>query len=479
MLLGKFQKCYGGVYFLDGAGPCLRNIERLDANAMPMVQHMQGRGLQTDLSHFAKMDVVLTRDMEEITEGIKKMTGYYCNLDSGDQIADLLFKKLGLKQARVKLTKSGDRESTENEVLVAIQHEHPVVPKILNYKELSKLRGTYVRPMPKLARRVAFGKWRMFPQFNTTRIPSGRMSCKEPNLLAMPSRTDRGKEIREGFITDEGWSFLSVDESQIEVRVAAHRSKDPNLIKIYENEEDIYSDFAISAFRLKDERYKGPDGVWKYPHVNKIDHRYPAKTCVLASIYDVTEVGLLDQMPIVCGNCGWISLPVGQKGYSEHSCRKFGPLWSEGKCLDLINAFYMEYSKLMVMRKTDHQRMLRTATVWDDWGRLQHVQAVRSVLDWVVNTALREGSNTPIQGTAQGTVKITMAAVMDDLETNNLLEVCQPLLQIHDELLFECRNDVLEEIGEMVKYRFETCVRLRVPIKAGIATADTWGSLPK
>src|SRR5882757_6159366 len=100
MLLGKFQKTYGGTYFLDGAGPSLRNIERIDMGAMPMIQSMAARGLQTDLNHFAKMDVVLTRYMEEITEGVRTMTGRYCNLDSGDQIAELLFKHLGLKQAR-------------------------------------------------------------------------------------------------------------------------------------------------------------------------------------------------------------------------------------------------------------------------------------------------------------------------------------------------------------------------------------------
>ncbi len=119
----------------------------------------------------------------------------------------------------------------------------------------------------------------MYPNLNMTRVPSGRLACKEPNLLAMPTRTDRGREIREGFITQPGWSYVSVDESQIEVRVAAHRSADPALMQVYWNEEDVYSDFAISAFRLKDDR-KQVDGAWKYPSVNKQDHRNPAKTCV-------------------------------------------------------------------------------------------------------------------------------------------------------------------------------------------------------
>jgi len=443
-----------------------------------MVHKMASTGLQVDLSHVAKMEKVLTEDMDRLTEEVHTDTGVYCNLDSPPQVSELLFKTLGLKQARPKMTTSGDTESTDNEVLVAIQHDHPVVSKILNYRELSKLRGTYVVPMPKLAVKTKFGVWRMYPNFNTTRVPSGRLSCKKPNLLAMPTRTDRGKEIREGFITDPGWCFLSVDESQIEVRVAAHRSKDPALMSVYENEEDVYSDFATSAFRLKDERYHDAEG-WHYPTVSKMDHRNPAKTCVLASIYDVTEMGLQEQMPIVCANCNWVSLAPSNKKYTEHACPRFFPLWTEQKCAGLIAAFYKKYPGLSEMRSEDHRRMLRTGMVWDDWGRLQHVQAVYSIHPWVVNTALREGSNTPIQGTAQGTVKLTSAQVYDDLETAKMWDVVQPQLSIHDELLMCCRDDVADEVGELIKFRFENCVRLRVPIVANIAKASTWGSLPK
>src|SRR4051812_26843884 len=119
------QHLYNGVRFTNGAGPCLSNVERIDNGAMPMIQHMSQRGLQVDLSHFAKMEKELALDMDRITEEVQQLTGHYINLDSGDQIADLLFGKLKLKQARPKLTSSGDRESVEDEVLTAIQHDHP------------------------------------------------------------------------------------------------------------------------------------------------------------------------------------------------------------------------------------------------------------------------------------------------------------------------------------------------------------------
>lgn len=461
------QRLYNGVRLL-GDGPSMENIARLDSGAMPMILHMAQRGLQVDLSHFARMERTLSDDMERITEEVRDLAGYYVNLDSGDQVSELLFKHFGLKQAKKKFTKSGDRESVEDEVLTAIQHDHESVPKILEYKEFSKLKGTYAVPMPKLARHTAFGTWRMFPNFNTTRVPSGRLACKAPNLLAMPNRTERGRQLCEGFITDPGWTFLSVDESQIEPRTVAYRSGDPALSAVYHNDEDIYSDFAVSAFKLPDRRYRDAEG-WHYPGVDKKKHRFPSKTCSLAAIYDVTNIGLLEQMPVVCANC------LG----SPCLCGRFEPLWNEAKCQDILNAFYLRYPGILAMRRRDHARARKHGYLWDEFGRILHVAAVRSSLEWVVSAALREAGNFPIQSTAQGTVKLTMAAVQDDLTVMHYFDVAHPLLQIHDELLFECREDVADELGAHVAHRFETCVEFTVPIKASTAKAESWGKLPK
>jgi DNA polymerase I len=462
------MRLYSGIRMPDA--PCPANAEKIDMAAMPMILKMAERGLRVDLDHFSKWDVMLTRDMDRITENVRSATGYYINCGSGDQVSDLLFKKLGLKQARVKMTQSGYRESVEDEVLTAIQHDHPVVPMLLTYKEYEKLRGTYVRPMPKLARRTAFGLWRMFPNFRTTRVPSGRLSCADPNLLAMPVRTDRGKEIRKGFITDAGWRYVSVDLSQIEMRVAAHRSQDYGLMSIYRNKEDIYSDFATTAFKLEDKRYKNPDGKWVYPTVDAMQHRYPAKTCILASMYRVTGKGLLNQMPVLCVSCG--------KESSLHTCGRFSPMWTENRCQDLINNFYLKYSGLTNMQHRDDIYVRRHAMIHDMWGRILHVAAARSVLEWVVSSALREAGNFPIQSGAQGIIKIAMAALSDDID-NGLNDVVHELLQVHDELVFECREDVAEELGELAKVRMETAVPLTVPIKASMSIANTWGDLDK
>lgn len=486
----KTQRLYNGVrLFPERTAPCPSNVWRIDAGAMPMIARMAKTGLMVDLAHFERMDKTLTADMDRATEEIHTLSGYWINPGSGDQVADLLFKKMGLKQAKVKMTTSGDRESVEDAVLTAIQHQHPVVGKCLEYKEYEKLRGTYVRPMPKLAKRLGFGEWRMYPNFRTTRVPSSRLACSDPNLLAMPSRTARGRQIREGFITKTGRKIVSVDESQIEMRAAAHRSKDPNLCKVYRERQDIYSDFAITGFGLKDERYKGEDGKWKYPTVDKESHRRPAKVGVLASIYRVTAGGLQEQMPVICRNCnkpGTCLKCEQDKPHSMpdecvmHDCGRFSPLWVEANCQDLLNRLFMRYSGLVRMMIDDDAYMRKHAYIVDSWGRIWHRTAVRSVLEWVVQTCLREGGNFPMQSLAQGTVKITMAAVDDDLERLGMYEdAVAPLLQVHDELLFDCDEDVAEELGQLVKHRFETCCELEVPIEAGVAIADTWGSLEK
>jgi DNA polymerase-1 len=428
-----------------------------------------------DPDHFANMERILTEDMDSIIEKVRSDTGYYCNLGSGDQVSELLFNKLGLKPAKSKPTPGGGRESVAFEALVGIQHQHPTVSDCIEYKEIEKLRGTYARPIPKLAKRVRFGEYRLYPNLGTTRIPSGRLNCKEPNLLAIPNRTDRAKLLCKGFITKPGWVLISVDESQIEPRIVAHRSKDQGLIDIYNNQEDIYSDFAIAAFKLPDKRYRDKNGKWKYPGVDKDRHRFPSKTCTLASLYEVSGLGLSEQMPVVCNNCNKQS-----KDHDNKTCKSFSSLWTEDRCQDLINSFYMKYQNVLKMRMKDHHIAKKHALIWDDWGRILHVQAVRSILPWVVSSALRQAGNFPIQSTAQGTIKIAMSKIQQELtEWRVMGELYNPLLQIHDEILGEVREDYAEEIGTYKKDVFENTVRLIVPIKAEYATSMTWGELVK
>lgn len=500
---------YNGVRF-PMTGPCLSNIERMDLGYIPIMNHMMRTGLPVDLNHFAKMDTILTAKMDELTEKVRDITGYYCNLGSSDQVAELLFKKMKLKQARIKMTKAGDRESTDYEVLIAIQHDHEAVPSIIEYKEVEKLRGTYVRPIPKLASRSRFGEWKLYPNLAQSRVPSGRNNCKEPNLLAMPNRTKLGREVCKGFVAPSGWCYLSVDVSQLEPRWSTHLSQDPSLIRIYRNNEDIYSDFAIAAFKLEDQRYlcmgwarsqtnryqtklaqalareggqtlypcdnpehSGP--TWHYPGVHKKDHRFPAKTCILASFYEVSDEGLLEQMPVVCTNCG-----IESTKHDKSKCGHFQSHWTAPLCQELIDAFGMTYRDVIRMRVKQHNYAKRYALSCDLWGRILHVTAVRSIHQWVVSAALREAANFCIQSGGRGLVKLGESQIYDDFKAGKMLgNIIDPVLDVHDEILTLCRETDREEMGYHMINVFENCVPLSVPIKAGMAFAPTWGELPK
>ncbi|HXC04405.1 MAG TPA: DNA polymerase A family protein [Bacteroidia bacterium] len=446
------MRLFGGVFLPDR--PSMINIRRLDSNSMPWVEAASYYGIEVELSHFSKLDIEFGQEMESLTEEVKRITGVYTNLDSGDQVSHLLFKTLGLKQARRKMTKSGDRESIDSEVLGGILHDHIVVPIIKAYRECSKYRGTYCQPILKLARKAPDGTWRLFPNFKYTRVPSGRFAAEEPNLLAIPAHSKRAKRLREGFITRPGWILITVDLSQIEPRVAAHRSNCEALIKVYLNDEDLYSDFSITAFHLEDGRYQDEKGKWKYPHVDKEEHRFPAKTCTLASLYDVTGSGLLAQMPV-------------------------GKGWTENKCQDLINSFYLKYPELLRMRKVDHARARQKEMVWDLFGRVLHTPGVKSVLPWVVSSTLRELGNHPIQGTACGVLRLCMAETHQIWEQARLQEVIHPLLPIHDELLYEVREDLAEEWIQTVGGVMEGAMPMLVPIKWSGAQGERWSDVEK
>ncbi len=497
--LEALKPLYNGIHLCDS--PDLDNVERLDIGYMPIMHHMMTTGLQIDPTHFEKMDKILTQDMEEKTEIVREITGYYCNLSSPQQVSELLFKQLKLKQARLKLT-STDMESTAWEVLVAIQHDHEAIPHIIEYKEIEKLRGTYVRPIPKLA--VKRGrKSYLLPNLAQTRVPSGRNNCKEPNLLAMPNRTERGREVCEGFICDDGYVYLSVDVSQLEPRTSAHLSQDPALLRIYRNNEDIYSDYATAAFKLDDQRYKcngyrtwtdkydalgsfsrsveceNPEHLeptWHYPTVHKKDHRFPAKTCILAWFYEVSASGLLEQMPVICANCH-----VETTKHKKQDCPKgYKALWTEDLCQELINAADDTYGEVIKTRLKFHKEARRYAKVSDMWGRILHVDAVRSTHSWVVRAALREAANFKIQGGGRGLVKLGETHIFDDMTNMMMLgDVADPVLDIHDELLTHCREDVADELGQYQISIFENVVPLSVPIKAGMAKAQTWGKIGK
>ncbi len=431
------MRLFGGVRLVNG--PSMANVERLDLGAIPMVDSMQSNGLLVDLPHFEALGEVLKSDMERLTEEAKALTGHYTLLSSGDQVADLLFHKLELKVRgkKPKMTDSGKREQVDETALVQLKHLHPVVPVILEFKEVHKLLNTYVEPMPGFVQ----SDGRIRPAIRTTRASTGRLSMYDPNLMAIPVRSERGKDVRRGFIAPPGWVFVTVDLSQIEMRIMAHHANCAGLIKVYEDSLDVYSDFAVTAFHLPN-----------LAAVDKDAHRTPAKTCMLAVMYDVSPPGLLEAMPV-------------GKGWDEQGCKR------------LIESFYSKYPEVLRARREDHSRARRYGYVWCMFGRIRHIPEVRSAIHTTRQSGMRQAGNQPLQSGAQGVIKLVMAETMDFITRLGLGEVVRPLLQIHDELLFEVHEAVADEWIAMVGGVVERCCELRVPIGWGGGHAPNWGDL--
>jgi DNA polymerase-1 len=195
-------------------------------------------------------------------------------------------------------------------------------------------------------------------------------------------------------------------------------------------------------------------------------------------------------MPTICSICNTCHNFRDGKGtgkcegckhpQAKHKCFRFSSLWTEPKCQGLITAFYNRYRGLGKMQIADDTYVRRYALQHDMFGRILQVQAARSVLNWVVAKALREAGNFPLQSLAQGVIKLAMAPVSDQLDASPALaEIAYPLLQVHDELVYECREDVADDLIEMNKYYMENAVELLVPVKASGGKADSWGNLPK
>jgi DNA polymerase-1 len=176
-------------------------------------------------------------------------------------------------------------------------------------------------------------------------------------------------------------------------------------------------------------------------------------------------------MPIVCANCGLEA--------TKHTCKNFNSFWTEDKCQVLIEAFYVKYYGIMEDRRKIHAIARKYGYIWDMWGRIMQTAGALCYLPYIVAEVLRGAANFPYQAGAQSTIKLVMAQAHDEFTKSKMYAICKPVLQIHDELLFLVKRQFAREIGEYLVSLFENCCELRVPIKAGMAIADTWGALVK
>lgn len=444
----------------------LEEAYRIDVGIIPMLTSMIRTGMRVNVAKLQALGREMENECARIQREIRDLTGYNINPGSDDQVADMLFTKMRLDKdakkdsIRLRLTPSGDRISTNKKILASVKKYHPVVLSVLDYRERQKIKGTYVDGV--LRNLSADG--RIHPRISYTSVVSGRLACREPNLLAMPVRTDLGKRVRDCFEASPGYVMCSWDLSQIEMRVMADESGDEGLIANYKAGADIYVDAALRMFNIT----RDFDKYEKYG-VSPTLHRFPAKVCSLGMLMLMSEYGLSEQLMLYD---------------AQH---EDGSPWTVSESGGLIEGWMRGYSGVPAYQRNVQQELYDNGYVRESLGgRIRHLEGIYSTVDRVRAESWRQACAFKISSKAQAIMKIGMASVWRNVQTALGLDSVgfRPLIQIHDELIAEMRQEQYEqykdEIGAML-----TCTgdytdartAMKVPTLCESACAETWGGL--
>lgn len=397
----------------------------IDRPLVPVLARMEDAGVKLDCDVLAKMSSRLDRDCANIAEQVYEKSGQRFNINSPKQLGDVLFNKLNLP----KPFKGGKGKtiSTAVDVLEGLAAEHDVPRLVLEYRQLSKLKSTYVDALPALCRPET---GRVHTHFNQAGAATGRLSSTNPNLQNIPVRTELGREIRAAFVAEPGNVLLAADYSQIELRLLAHLSGDPLLVEAYRRGDDIHSLTASQVFGVP-------------PMMIDAEHRRRAKAVNFGIVYGLSPFGLSQQI-----------------GIDTKEAKRF------------IEAYFEKYQgvRAFIDRTLDQAR--RDGYVTTLFGRIRPIPDILSKNPNLRGFAERTAVNTPLQGTAADLIKIAMIRIDRDLIERKLKT--RMLLQVHDELVFEVPNEEVEEVRQLVQDRMEKAHDLRVPLVAEAGIGLNW-----
>jgi len=389
---------------------------------IPILLKMERSGMYVDPDKLKILSVDLAKQIEQIEKKIYALAGEEFNLNSPKQIAVILFEKLQIPSP----SKKGSL-STSADVLETLQVEHPIAKEILSYRSLEKLRSTYVDSLPE---QILEKTGRIHCSFNQSVTATGRLSCQNPNLQNIPVRTEEGKKIRNAFCPQKkGWSFLSCDYSQIELRLLAHFSEDPSLIAAFNNGEDIHAYTASQIFDIP------------LKEVSQ-EMRYRAKAVNFGILYGQQAYGLSQETGIP---------------YKE--------------AVAFIEKYFQRYSRVKDFLESCKEKAKSTGKAVTLTGRQRPIPEIGSKNPMLHALAMRLAINTPLQGTAADLIKLAMIRI-DKLWQE---EMGFMILQIHDELLFEVPDHQLEKVTRLVRPAMEEVFDLKVPLIVTISIGKNWG----
>jgi DNA polymerase-1 len=404
----------------------LREIyERIDLPLTSVLARMEQTGIRIEPAQLKLLSERMDADLQRLCTEIYALAGKPFNINSPQQLGKILFEDMNLP-APVKYGK-GKTISTAADVLEGLAAEHEIARKVLDYRQFSKLKGTYVDALPVL---IDPASGRLHTTFNQIGAATGRLSSSNPNLQNIPIRTELGREIRAAFVPRQGWKLVVADYSQIELRLLAHMSHDAKLVDAFRNGEDIHTRTAAEVFRVP-------------PLMVTPEMRRNAKAVNFGIVYGQTPFGLS------------ISLGIDRKEAEAY-----------------IAAYFELYSgvKKYIQQTVDEVRASGFAKTM--FGRKRPIPDMHSRNQNARSFAERTAVNTPLQGTAADLIKLAMIRIDEIIRSQKL--ATRMLLQVHDELVFESPLEEVEQVAKMVKREMEGVQKLDVPLVVDVGIGENW-----
>lgn len=401
----------------------LKVYQEYDLPLVPVLYCMESFGVHVDDKILKKQSEGLHKDIRAIELKIYEDAGETFNIASPKQLSHVLFEKL--KLTPIKKTKTGF--STDSDVLSKLKDQSPIAEKIIEYRELTKLKSTYVDALPLL---ISPEDGRIHTIFHQTVTTTGRLSSTNPNLQNIPIRTERGNAIRKAFVAADGCVLISADYSQIELRILAHVTSDPGLVRAFENDLDIHSATASEVFGVS---------------LDKVDSnlRRIAKAVNFGLAYGMGAHGLAENLEI-----------------------------SRTEASDIISKYFQKFAKVKDYMTETIEIAKKQGYVEAASGRRRYLPELKAKNAAIRNFGERAAINAPMQGTASDIVKKAMIDIFEKYQDKS--DSIKMILQVHDELVFEVAESKAEKYAKEVKDIMENVVKLKVPLKVNVSTGKTW-----
>jgi len=393
---------------------------------VPVLLNMERNGVALDTELLRKMSHQLGEQLIKLEAEIYDCVGHKFNINSPQQLGSVLFEELQLPTVR----RGKSKYSTEASVLEGLRQDYPITGLILDYRQLSKLRSTYIDALPSL---INLKTGRVHTSFNQTRTATGRLSSSEPNLQNIPVRGELGRQVRQAFTAPHGSRLLAGDYSQIDLRALAHLSQDPGLLSAFHHDEDIHAVTAAQVFSI--------DASLVTPEMRRV-----AKTVNFGVIYGMSDYGLEQATEL-----------------SREEAARF------------IAAYFEKYQGVKKYLESTKEQARKTGYVQTLLGRRRFIPEINSSNRQVREAAERMAINMPVQGTSADIIKVAMINLYREMEKQRLKS--KMLLQVHDELVFEVPEEELPTMRQLVPDMMSTALELSVPLKVDTKMGSNWGEM--